>query len=90
MPCTRAGTPSWALACPPKPSATSPPGSLPGPSSRSGTPGFLGGAAEESRRASNDRQVIAKQGGWVPNSGVTERYFEDAEGWEENAMIGVL
>ncbi|GFE12417.1 hypothetical protein Sgleb_04640 [Streptomyces glebosus] len=48
------------------------------------------GAAEESRRAGNDRKVIAKQGGWVPNSGVMEGYFEDAEGWEENAMIGVL
>ncbi|URZ99447.1 integrase [Streptomyces lydicamycinicus] len=48
------------------------------------------GAAEESRRAGNDRKVIAKQGGWVPNSGVMEGYFEDADGWEENAMIGVL
>ncbi|MGX1762277.1 hypothetical protein ACWIG5_36165 [Streptomyces lydicus] len=48
------------------------------------------GAAEEFRRAGNDRKTIAKQGGRVPNSGVMEGYFEDAEGWEENAMIGVL
>lgn len=48
------------------------------------------GAVEESRRAGNDRKTIAKQGGWVPNSGVMEGYFEDGEGWEENAMIGVL
>ncbi|MFI0220354.1 hypothetical protein [Streptomyces lydicus] len=40
------------------------------------------GAAEESRHAGNDRKVIAKQGGWVPNSGVMEGYFEDADGWE--------
>ncbi|MFH8343118.1 integrase [Streptomyces sp. AM6-12] len=48
------------------------------------------GAAEASRRAGNDRKVIAAQGGWAPNSRVMEGYFEDGEGWEENAMIGVL
>ncbi|MEV5479980.1 MULTISPECIES: hypothetical protein [Streptomyces] len=48
------------------------------------------GAAEESCRVGNDRKTSAKQGGWVPNSGVMEGYFEDADGWEENAMIGVL
>ncbi|MFJ6792081.1 site-specific integrase [Streptomyces angustmyceticus] len=91
-PCTRAGTPSWTPACPPKPSATSPPGSPAGPTFPCGTPGTppRRGSAEESRRAGNDRKVIAKQGGWVPNSGVMEGYFEDADGWEENAMIGVL
>ena len=48
------------------------------------------GGAEESRRAGNDRKVIAKQGGWVENSAAMEGYFEAGEGWEENAMIGVL
>ncbi|MEU3760975.1 hypothetical protein [Streptomyces albogriseolus] len=42
------------------------------------------------RRAGNDRKVIAKQGGWVENSAAMEGYFEAGEGWEENAMIGVL
>ncbi|MFH8574011.1 hypothetical protein [Streptomyces sp. NPDC017993] len=48
------------------------------------------GDAEESRRAGNDRKVIAKQGGWVSNSGLMEAHFEDADGWEGNAMIGGL
>ncbi|MFM9735188.1 site-specific integrase [Streptomyces niveiscabiei] len=48
------------------------------------------GSAESSRRAGNDRKVIAKQGGWAPNSKVMEGYFDEGEGWEENAMHGVL
>ena len=48
------------------------------------------GGAEESRRAGNDRKVIAAQGGWVPHSAVMEGYFENPDGWTENAMNGVL
>ncbi|MET8956268.1 hypothetical protein [Streptomyces sp. NPDC004533] len=47
-------------------------------------------AAEGSRRAGNDRKVIAKQGGWAPNSAAVEGYFEAGEGWEQNAVIGML
>ncbi|REK89619.1 hypothetical protein DY245_14890 [Streptomyces inhibens] len=54
------------------------------------TTGTRRDGAESSRPAGNDRKVIAKQGGWVPNSGVMEGYFEDTDRWEENAMIGVL
>ncbi|MBA2949598.1 tyrosine-type recombinase/integrase [Streptomyces sp. PSKA28] len=48
------------------------------------------GLATSSKRAGNDRKDIAKQGGWVPNSAAMEGYFEDADGWEDNALIGVL
>lgn len=48
------------------------------------------GGATSSKRAGNDRAAIAKQGGWVPNSKVMEGYFEEGDGWEDNAMIGVL
>ncbi|MFF4828234.1 hypothetical protein ACFY20_35715 [Streptomyces sp. NPDC001312] len=37
-----------------------------------------------------DRKVIAKQGGWVENSAAMEGYFEDGDGWEENALVKVL
>lgn len=48
------------------------------------------GLATSSKRAGNDRKEIAKQGGWADNSAAMEGYFEDGEGWEENALIGVL
>ena len=48
------------------------------------------GGATSSKRAGNDRSAIAKQGGWTPNSRVMETYFEEGDGWEDNAMIGVL
>ncbi|WP_262371042.1 hypothetical protein [Streptomyces sp. WAC01526] len=71
---------------------TSPPGSPFAPTCPSATPATPPATAppKSPAGAGNDRKTIAKQGGWVPNSGVMEGYFEDAEGWEENAMIGVL
>ncbi|MFF4828229.1 hypothetical protein ACFY20_35690 [Streptomyces sp. NPDC001312] len=48
------------------------------------------GLATSSKRAGNDRKVIAKQGGWVDNSAAMEGYFEDGDGWEENALVKVL
>ncbi|SCK56968.1 Phage integrase family protein [Streptomyces sp. SceaMP-e96] len=48
------------------------------------------GLATSSKRAGNDRKVIAKQGGWVENSAAMEGYFEDGDGWEENALVKVL
>ncbi|MFG3369654.1 integrase [Streptomyces sp. NPDC048156] len=48
------------------------------------------GLATSSKRAGNDRKEIAKQGGWTDNSAAMEGYFEDGDGWEENALIGVL
>jgi hypothetical protein len=48
------------------------------------------GAATSSKRAGNDRKEIAKQGGWAANSAAMETYFEEVDGWEENAMNGVL
>ncbi|MFE9387073.1 tyrosine-type recombinase/integrase [Streptomyces sp. NPDC007025] len=47
-------------------------------------------AATSSHRAGNDRKVIAKQGGWSDNSTALESYFEIDDGWENNAMNGVL
>ncbi|MEU9190653.1 hypothetical protein AB0D14_40305 [Streptomyces sp. NPDC048484] len=48
------------------------------------------GLATSSKRAGNDRKVIAKQGGWVENSAAMDGYFEDGDGWEENALVKVL
>ncbi|MCQ4045837.1 integrase [Streptantibioticus rubrisoli] len=48
------------------------------------------GLATSSKRAGNDRKVIAKQGGWVENSAAMEGYFEEGDGWEENALVKVL
>ncbi|GAA3815420.1 site-specific integrase [Streptomyces chiangmaiensis] len=48
------------------------------------------GAATSSKRAGNDRKEIARQGGWADNSAVMETCFEEVDGWEENAMNGVL
>ncbi|MFB6600767.1 hypothetical protein [Streptomyces diastaticus] len=45
--------------------------------------------ATESKRAKNHRSVIPVQGGRVPHSKVMEGYFEDADRWEENALMGV-
>ncbi|MFE4703128.1 hypothetical protein ACFRIC_39235 [Streptomyces sp. NPDC056738] len=36
------------------------------------------------------RQVITVRGGWAANSAALEVYFDDVEGWEDNAMNGVL
>ncbi|MFZ3497187.1 tyrosine-type recombinase/integrase [Streptomyces sp. 5.8] len=47
------------------------------------------GLATEAKRAGRDRSVIAKQGGWAPNSVSMEGYFEDADQWEDNALIGI-
>lgn len=47
------------------------------------------GLATEAKRANRDRGVIAKQGGWTPNSPSMEGYFEDADQWEDNALIGI-
>ncbi|MFD8381734.1 integrase [Streptomyces sp. NPDC059679] len=48
------------------------------------------GLATSSKRAGNDRKEIAKQSGWADNSAAMEGYFEDGDGWEDNALIGVL
>jgi hypothetical protein len=29
-------------------------------------------------------------GGWADNSAAMEGYFEDGDGWEDNALIGLL
>lgn len=47
------------------------------------------GLATAGKRAGNDRSVIAAQGGWAPNSTAMEGYFEEGDGWEENALNGV-
>ncbi|MGW3371723.1 integrase [Streptomyces hydrogenans] len=47
------------------------------------------GLATAAKKAGNDRSVIAAQGGWAPNSTAMEGYFEDGDGWEENALRGV-
>lgn len=44
------------------------------------------GVANESKKAGNDRSAIAAQGGWVPNSSAMEGYFDEVDGWEENAL----
>ncbi|MDH6629907.1 hypothetical protein M2271_007756 [Streptomyces sp. LBL] len=48
------------------------------------------GLATSSKRAGNDRKVITKQGGWVEKSAAVEGYFEEDDGWEENALVKVL
>ncbi|MEU2834998.1 transposase [Streptomyces lavendulae] len=48
------------------------------------------GGADAARRAGADRKAIAVHGGWVANSAALEVYFDDGEGWEDNAMNGVL
>ncbi|MFP8886776.1 site-specific integrase [Streptomyces mangrovi] len=48
------------------------------------------GLATSSKPAGNDRKVIAQQGGWAANSAAMETYFEDGDGWEENALVKVL
>lgn len=46
--------------------------------------------ADAARRAGADRKAIAVHGGWAANSSALEVYFDDGEGWEGNAMNGVL
>ncbi|MFD8025432.1 integrase [Streptomyces lavendulae] len=48
------------------------------------------GGADAARQAGADRKAIAVHGGWAPNSSALEVYFDDGEGWEDNAMNGVL
>ncbi|MFD4972792.1 hypothetical protein [Streptomyces sp. NPDC058424] len=48
------------------------------------------GLATSSKRDVNERKVIARPGGWVENSAAMEGYFEDGDGWEENAVVKVL
>ncbi|WP_257586057.1 tyrosine-type recombinase/integrase [Streptomyces sp. NEAU-sy36] len=48
------------------------------------------GAATSAKRAGKDRKEIARQGGWADNSAAMETYFAEVDGWEENAMRGVL
>ncbi|WP_310942079.1 integrase [Streptomyces sp. gCLA4] len=47
------------------------------------------GLANAAKKAKNDRSTIAAQGGWVPNSTAMEGYFDEEDGWEENALNGV-
>lgn len=47
------------------------------------------GLATAAKKAGNDRSVIAAQGGWSPNSTAMEGYFDEEDGWEENALRGV-
>ncbi|MFJ8209730.1 integrase [Streptomyces sp. NPDC096033] len=44
------------------------------------------GLASAGKKAGNDRSTIAAQGGWVPNSSAMEGYFDEEDGWEENAL----
>jgi integrase len=48
------------------------------------------GGADAARRAGADRKAIAVHGGWAANSSALEVYFDDGQGWEDNAMNGVL
>ncbi|KUF17469.1 integrase [Streptomyces silvensis] len=48
------------------------------------------GGATSAKRAGADRKAIAAQGGWTDNSTAMEGYFEEVDGWEDNAMNGVL
>lgn len=48
------------------------------------------GAATSSKRVGNDRSEIARQGGWAKGSKAMEEYFEEVDGWEDNAMNGLL
>ncbi|MFJ3402178.1 hypothetical protein ACIPM5_34870 [Streptomyces microflavus] len=48
------------------------------------------GAYRSRPRAGADRKIIAVHGGWPANSSALETYFDDGEGWEDNAMTGVL
>lgn len=47
------------------------------------------GLANAAKKAGNDRSTIAAQGGWVPNSTAMEGYFDEEDGWDENALRGV-
>ncbi|MEU5218503.1 tyrosine-type recombinase/integrase [Streptomyces sp. NPDC020807] len=48
------------------------------------------GLATESKKAGNDRSAIAAQGGWAPDSKAMEGYFDEGDGWEENALLGIV
>ncbi|MFE5088492.1 site-specific integrase [Streptomyces mirabilis] len=48
------------------------------------------GLATSSCLKGHDQIVIAKQGGWVPQSEVLAGYLEVVDQWEDNALIGVL
>lgn len=48
------------------------------------------GLVTESQRAGHDDHVAEKQGGWAKGSKVMRSYREDDDGWEENALIGVM
>ncbi|WP_234326718.1 integrase [Streptomyces sp. NRRL S-337] len=84
------GTPSPTAACPPRPSAPSPPASASGPSSPSGTPDTPPAAApprSPAAPATTARPSPSRADG-SPTAGSWRA--EDADGWEENVMIGVL
>ncbi|MGV9351374.1 hypothetical protein ACWDSD_43035 [Streptomyces spiralis] len=90
--CTTAGTRSWTGAWTQRPSATSSPSEAGGPTSPSDTPDTRPAAAPPSPPAAPATTAASSpsRGGWVPDRAVMEGYFEDGDGWEENAMVGVL
>ena len=47
------------------------------------------GLATESRKNGKDALVIAKQGGWAPNSKAMYGYMEIADEWDDNAAAGL-
>lgn len=47
------------------------------------------GLATESRKNGKDALVIAKQGGWAPNSKAMHGYMRQADEWDDNAAAGL-
>lgn len=47
------------------------------------------GLATEARRAGHDAKSIAKQGGWVANSGILYGYMQIVDEWSDNATEGI-
>ncbi|WP_247707050.1 hypothetical protein [Streptomyces liliiviolaceus] len=76
----------------PETTATPSPPWAPPPTSGCGTPGTSTrrGGADADRQAGADHKAIAVHGGWTANSAAMEANFEAGEGWEGNAMNGVL
>lgn len=47
------------------------------------------GFATEARRAGHDQVRIGRQGGWVEGSRALAGYFEEADRWTDNPLIGI-
>lgn len=58
--------------------------------SRSATPPHVAGRDTPHLRLVTGFLPAPQAGGWVENSAAMEGYFEDGDGWEENALVRVL